>query len=33
VQFAIAIMNMAEDDEPRGGLRLPVLKRVAIRKD
>lgn len=33
VQFAIAIMNMAEDDEPRGGLRLPVLKRVVVRKD
>ena len=33
VQFAIAIMNMAEDDEPRGGLRLPVLRRVAVRKD
>lgn len=33
VQFAIAIMNMAEDDGPKGGLRLPVMKRVAVRKD
>ena len=33
VQFAIAIMNLAEDDGPKGGLRLPVLKSVAVRKD
>ena len=33
VQFAIAIMNMADkdDDEPRGGLRAPVATREPAR--
>lgn len=33
VQFAIAVMNLAEDDGPRGGLRLPVLRRVLARRN
>ena len=31
VQFGIAIMRMAEDDEPKGGRRAPVATRIPAR--